>query len=542
MEHKFYTDDFERLIKEKSDEFRMYPSKRVWHSIYNDLHPGKKWPSIAVALVLVTVLFLIGYWNNNLASAVNTTKQVAQSNTTSPGITSGNQYRSGAYIPTDNLVNNQAGENATQSFSLPVTETPSFVTSSNNAQLNTSSLPSGQQEAFINRNNQVRFTKSGQKNQSSLNRKYNNVAEAAIAAAERQSGTAKNSAESGNTISGSTAIKDDITVKESSEILLQAVAENNNNKNIEDAGELIAAIEKQDILVEKTAGILPLINSLTVASNQKVAAKKISSEDKSWMEDYAFYNRSKYNKWKGRLSSEIFITPGAGFRTMKSNTDFNLTAPSAFTAMAGTSNANANTIPTYKPGATFQAGVGFAYAIAKKLRIKAGLQASFTNYSVPVTEINHPVLTTLTLNDLTSNYPYLEARVSTLANVTGYNNKKMHNQTSQISIPVGLAIKLAGNSKIEWYAGSAIQPTLILGGKANLLSSDYSNYVADPSLLRKWNLNGTAETYIHYKMNGFTLQAGPEFRYQFMSTYSKKYTYNEKLYNIGIKVGIVKNF
>ena len=65
MERKFYTDDFEQLLKERSDEFRMYPSKRVWHSIYNDLHPGRKWPSVAVSMLLIIALLLVSYWNSN---------------------------------------------------------------------------------------------------------------------------------------------------------------------------------------------------------------------------------------------------------------------------------------------------------------------------------------------------------------------------------------------------------------------------------------------------------------------------------------------
>src|SRR6185295_5968687 len=65
MEKKIYTDNFELLLKEKSDEFRMYPSKRVWHSIYNDLHPGRKWPSVAMSMVLVITLLLIGSLNTH---------------------------------------------------------------------------------------------------------------------------------------------------------------------------------------------------------------------------------------------------------------------------------------------------------------------------------------------------------------------------------------------------------------------------------------------------------------------------------------------
>ena len=34
MERDFYTDEFEQLIKEKADQFRMYPSRELWHSIW----------------------------------------------------------------------------------------------------------------------------------------------------------------------------------------------------------------------------------------------------------------------------------------------------------------------------------------------------------------------------------------------------------------------------------------------------------------------------------------------------------------------------
>src|SRR6187551_755412 len=63
MEKEFYTDEFEQLIKEKADQFRMYPSKRVWHSIYNNLHPSRRWPSVVMSLLLLTSLSLIGYLN-----------------------------------------------------------------------------------------------------------------------------------------------------------------------------------------------------------------------------------------------------------------------------------------------------------------------------------------------------------------------------------------------------------------------------------------------------------------------------------------------
>src|SRR5918993_1909615 len=65
MDRNLHTDDFERLLREKSDEFRMYPSKRVWYSVYNNIHPGRKWPSVVMSMVLITSLLLVGYLNTS---------------------------------------------------------------------------------------------------------------------------------------------------------------------------------------------------------------------------------------------------------------------------------------------------------------------------------------------------------------------------------------------------------------------------------------------------------------------------------------------
>ncbi|MEP7107485.1 MAG: hypothetical protein ABI760_05870, partial [Ferruginibacter sp.] len=63
MDRNFHTDDFERLLRERSNEFRMYPSKRIWHSIYNNIHPGRKWPSVAMSITLISALLFMGYLN-----------------------------------------------------------------------------------------------------------------------------------------------------------------------------------------------------------------------------------------------------------------------------------------------------------------------------------------------------------------------------------------------------------------------------------------------------------------------------------------------
>ena len=65
MEKNFYPDNFEKYIKSHADQFRMTPSKKVWHGLYNDLHPGRRWPSITMSLVFIFALVIIGHLNSN---------------------------------------------------------------------------------------------------------------------------------------------------------------------------------------------------------------------------------------------------------------------------------------------------------------------------------------------------------------------------------------------------------------------------------------------------------------------------------------------
>ena len=85
MERRFDMSDFEQSLKDHADQFKMIPSKRVWNGLYNNLHPGSKWPSITVAVVFIITLVTIGSINNssikvvqsvntNTNSATNTSK------------------------------------------------------------------------------------------------------------------------------------------------------------------------------------------------------------------------------------------------------------------------------------------------------------------------------------------------------------------------------------------------------------------------------------------------------------------------------------
>src|SRR4051812_20510968 len=63
-----YRDHIESFLRESADNFLMVPSRRVWHGIYNNMHPDRRWPSMAVCLLILSAVMFIGVSNNNSLS------------------------------------------------------------------------------------------------------------------------------------------------------------------------------------------------------------------------------------------------------------------------------------------------------------------------------------------------------------------------------------------------------------------------------------------------------------------------------------------
>lgn len=55
MERNYYREGFESFLREKSDEYKLYPSEKVWNNIHQKMHPKRKWPYLAAALLLLGI-------------------------------------------------------------------------------------------------------------------------------------------------------------------------------------------------------------------------------------------------------------------------------------------------------------------------------------------------------------------------------------------------------------------------------------------------------------------------------------------------------
>lgn len=191
----------------------------------------------------------------------------------------------------------------------------------------------------------------------------------------------------------------------------------------------------------------------------------------------------------------------------------------------------------HKPALGFELGSSFLYRTSKHLHFKAGIQFNYSRYNIEAFS-SHPEKATIALS------PYWNADTivsySSLRNMGGYAQQEIANQYFELSLPVGVEVRVFGNEKLQLNVATTIQPTYLLNRNSYLITTDYKNYTREPSLVRRWNLNAGVETYVAYNTGTVRWQLGPQFRYQLLSSYVNKYPIKEYLMEYGFKIGVSK--
>ncbi len=489
MEHELFNDNdsFEQFLRESTEHFKMYPSRKVWYSLYNNLHPGRKWPSLAVCLILVAAILFMDVSNNNKINK--RSLQAADSpiaNRFTDYFTKFEEQKNKVAIlaPLANIKgrNNIISEKSTYS--------PANTTENNTVVFNEKKEIS---------NVEIVTTNSSTLNEVNIkSTSFNKVS------------NLKNLASLPTVINSSTP-------------------DNNLIVNIQEA-------ENQSLFISK---------ALNTTENNDAEIKNKLSESllmKAYQDDHAFYNKPLLSKFMKNAKLEFYITPSIGYRAWFQNKAVNINNNNALIAV----NPNNSAKEEVNQNAAYNMEVGLAlnYSISKKLSLKMGVQFNNTNYVINAGQLFHPTQTTLLLENSNTGISNLEPHTSYYSNRQALGNeKRLFNKTTQFSLPVGIDYELSKKKNISFHAAASIQPTYVAAGDANLLSADARNYVKMPSLLRTWNANTSIETYVSIDTKaGFSLNVGPQFRYQLLSTYSNDYNYSEKLYNIGIKLGITRGF
>lgn len=480
MERNFYTDDFERLIRQKADQYKMYPSDQVWKGVYKSLHGRKRWRWAGLAVFLFGIATYTGNWYlsdkpgkqiaDNLQSSITAATQSNPQAAVTP-------VRS---ININNTLNQANAPGNRQTGNQPASRNTSlsFITD----RTNTENLLQDVQQSITSHSNEGSLV-------------IDNDPEDITGA--------------GN-----------ITRKRSVEKLLEEF----------NTG---AEIEKNGLKEPEAQASNKAITFADAASESVLPTEK--SQNVNWLQDYAMFQLTVPKP--GRLGLQLHFSPTVNYRKLRGSSYY----PSSELKNIPLSPNIMGDVDQYvkhKPALGFEVGANFVYRSSKRVNFKAGLQFNYSRYTIEAYE-GHPEIATISLNTA-----FLADTISTYSNIrnlSGFAREDLANHYYQLSIPIGIDFKVLGSEKnLQLHVAGTIQPTYLLNRNSYLITTDYKNYMREPSLVRRWNVNGGLETYISYNTGTVRWQVGPQFRYQLLSSYSRKYPIKEQLMEYGFKIGVSK--
>jgi hypothetical protein len=455
MERFMYQDDsFERLLKQKADEYRMYPSDTSWDAIRNRLDHKNRFPwklasFFTLSFVSLSLWVSVHQHRINDVASQNIDKNsgaaeqtVAASTTTANNNTRSNRKRN---IPLQSLV-------PVQQSTIVIADEPAVITEP-----------------------------------------YNPVVSET-----------------------SSAIVEPVTAeKENAEWTQQVIVKT-------EAGERIGSLVPPGSFQSAPATATMFVNTTTEPSiaNPVISAEehKTDAELNYEVSVPVLVNSSKLYK-----KLQFYITPSASYRVLISDNRFtfgNLRDP--------------NAVVEDRSALGFEAGASILFPVSKTISFRTGLQLNHTKYVVTASRYQQE-LTTINFTTYGSTQ-----RATNLRTSNGYFDEDIANSTLQISIPLGLEFRLAGNKQFSFNLGTGVQPTYQLVATGLLVTNDLKNYIKAPDLLSRLNVNSNLEAFIRWGSGDLQFQMGPQLRYQLFSNSKGKYPVQERLVDYGLKFGIIK--
>jgi len=513
MERRFTMNDFEQSLKDQADEFKMMPSKKVWHGIYNDLHPGRRWPSVAMSLLLLVTLIGVGYMNTKTSVQ---TKNPKIATTRSTSATPGNLPVTKATInkqhaDQQNINSKLLSSNVLANQPVETESTKPTLTGkgSGNILLNKKSA----------RHNYFTIKSSGNR----LLLIKNNASEAL-----------ENDIAKTNTLKDYTELQKEEFQDSFSNDQVPAFQDNSIKERINEihsgSENLMANNSIYNLPANDNSRIDGLEdNELLTASNnnKEVSGKGINSVNKK---------QTKLHRKKNENVSWIYFAApelnSVYFRGRPIQPAIN---PNLSLSLSVAVNQK-NTRVLYNSTAGFEAGAQMNYKIARRLEFTTALQLSYSGYNIVSNEI-HPAVSNLILKNPQTGINFSKSYITHYGDGTGQTVVLIRNYSLQTSLPVGLQYDFLHINKLQFSAAANFAPTFVIKSNAYLLSSD-GNYIKDNSLLRNWNMTSNFGLFVTLHSEKYKWIIGPNIRYQWLSTYKKEYTMQEHLINYGLRIAI----
>jgi len=482
MNQYFENRDFEHFVKQNADQYRMFPSEKVWKGINNTLHTRRRWYGIGLALLLLTTAAVTGIMLSPSSKQPQTLSE--KSNVVS--------------AKSDKPTSNKSEVIITPIIAKSKINTPAV--SPDNTQKVLFSTVTPVEESVIK----------------------NNIAQAITIVAENEKPEASQEAEiiflTKPLVTARQPIKSEATytIKKKEAIPIVSIDKPAiNNSTFETT--------ISDSRIEETES--------TPAENLKEQAKDIYP-----MTIESVVNAYKNNKLSKKAVWHLHITPSITYRKLGENRPFLDATRSSLVNIPVYSIADINSVVTHKPDIGLQLGVSAGIPVTKIMTLTAGLQFNVSKYNIQASNYSNEIATIALSNP--SGGTNTVSTVTNLRNLGGYRASWLHNKYISASLPVGAEFKLSGARKTIIGVGATIQPTYILGNRAYMLSTDLKNYARFPSLTRKWNINTGFELFAGYSTGKIDWRIGPHARYQLLSSFTGAYPIREHLFDFGVKLGI----
>lgn len=472
-------DEFESFLKEKANQYKLYPSDKVWDGVYNFFHSTRKWYTLTGTALLFTTLFFI-----NLQLTTD------QANTPENQVTDSLHRSGGLPLLSASLIHNSGY--ADQTTVLPATTLfiPETV------------LPAT--SLFAPENAAVK-------------------------------------SQTGNTAS-ETRIPESLVAPEFKLAGLLTTVSPGLSLNTATVSSMTGSPTMTGMPTLTGMPITETDNAETdnPASLRKTFADK-KDKKVNWLQEMAAIRLS--TRAQSRFGLQFYLSPTAGYRRLRNhkeevNTKVNNISPlsgdpvnidgivdhhPAIGMELGSSLLfNASKKLTLKAGLQLNY-VRYAIQAYKSYPEKTAITLS----SVGPRVYTDTITAYTSIRNLSGRYPE--------------NLQNQYVQIS-LPIGAELRLLGDNYNRFQLKVAGTIQPTYLLLNNTYLLTSDYGNYTKDPGLVRKWNVNAAIETFISYRAGGLRWQLGPQFRYQLLSTYNDLYPIREYLMEYGVKIGVSKTF
>ncbi len=499
MESRDYTGGFENFLQEKTDQYKLYPSDRVWNAINAKLHPRKKWSYLFVAAIFLGLgiggkvhdsSFLKGFEQATDVEAISNTELAKLS----------------PVIPINRATSSKkASRTASQNLSKG---TEPFGTLSLSQPSGSSSLsqPSGQPLLMETMAGEVSPLTQAESIQTST---------------EHNSGVHRTEDLVSVIInSDGRQVTEEMAVEQNPASVIQkqgahAVDEHNT--------------PDEHSFVELQMGDQRINAFATIPQNSSTyTAKAITATHLNAPEKASAIKVLK--KRNVNLGWQLYLSPTVSYRKLSGEgmklyaTTFNVASVSP----------DVNSSVIHKPSIGFEIGTALTINTSRNFRFKTGVQLNVNQYDVQAYSFT-PEVAPLTRGGI----GHTEINViSRFRNYDGFSKTWLTNKHIMMSLPVGAELTVFGNNKIKFNIAGTLQPTFVLNNQAYMISTNMKNYAQEPSLYKKFNMAAGAEAYISIKAGSYRWMLGPQFRYQVFSSYKKEYPITEHLMDYGFKIGI----